>query len=128
MGLGLKFNPTNQPSLVCDLQEPYRPLIDGFLVTYSKQVEKKDIEANYKRKKPRLFLKHKESSKLIVGLNSLLDIEIEKQRSRQFENNLKVRTVVKRDVEGLANSIRKDYRKWHPTNLFKIFTHNNYDL
>jgi len=65
-----------KPSLVCDLQEPYRPLVDNFVIEYLKKLKTKDFEKNYRSKKPRIFLKHEESSKLIVELNSFLDNKI----------------------------------------------------
>ena len=104
-----------KPSLVCDLQEAYRPLIDSFLVDYIKKLKTKDLEANYQTKKPRIFLKHNESSKLITDLNSFLDRKIKKQRSRKFGDYSKIKTVIREDTESLARFLRKDIKTWTPT-------------
>ena len=106
-----------KPSLVCDLQEPYRPLIDNFLIEYVKKLKTKDFEPNYRRKKPRIFLKHKESSKLISELNSFLDLKIAKPRSRNFGKDSKIRTVIREDVEQLASFARNETLQWNPTKL-----------
>ena len=106
-----------KPSLVCDLQEPYRPLIDGFLINFSKKVEKKDLEANYGGKNPRIFLKHEESSKLLAELNSFLNIKIEKKRTRQFGKSSKIKTIIKEDIEQLSRFIRGDNGDWVPSKI-----------
>ena len=107
----------SKPSLLCDLQEPYRPLIDGFLINYSKKLEKKDLEANYYGSFPRIFLKHEVSSKMIGELNSLLDTKIEKQRTRKFGESSRIRTVIREDIELLTLFFNKEKTKWKPTNL-----------
>ena len=66
----------SKPSLVCDLQEPYRPLIDDFLIRYSRDLMKRDLDVNFKNRNPRVFLKHKKSSDLIEAINKLLKKEI----------------------------------------------------
>ena len=106
-----------KPSLVCDLQEPYRPLIDGFLVNYCKHLEKKDFEAKYDGNKPRIFLKHKESSKMISSLNSFLNFRIKKQRARKFGTSSKIKTIIREDVEELGKYITKNIHGWVPQNL-----------
>ena len=101
--------------MVCDLQEPYRPLIDNFLIEYVRKLKTKDFEANYRSKKPRIFLKHKESSKLIAELNSFLENKIKKQRTRKFGNHSKITTVIREDIESLSRFLRKDIKTWTPT-------------
>ena len=107
-----------KPSLVCDLQEPYRPLIDGFLINFSKKVEKKDLEVSYKGKNPRVFLKHSQSSRLITELNSFMDMNIEKQRTRKFGTNSRIKTIIREDAELLTLFLKKEKTKWKPTNVF----------
>ena len=105
----------SKPSLVCDLQEPYRPIIDGFLIEYISKLEKKDLEAHYKGRKPRIFLKHGESSKFISELNLLLDNMIDKQRSRKFGSSSKITTIIREDTEKLAGFFRGNAKNWVPT-------------
>jgi len=109
-----------KPSLVCDLQEPYRPIIDGFLINYSKKLEKKDLEANYYGSFPRIFLKHEVSTKMIDELNSLLETKIEKQRTRKFGTKSTIATIITEDIEQLANFLRKGTSNWNATNLHTI--------
>lgn len=104
-----------KPSLVCDLQEAYRPLIEHFLVQHAKKLEKGDFEAIYRSKKPRIFLKHKESSKLILELNSFLDTTVSKQRTRKFGKYSKIRTVIREDIEKLSQFLIEKKQDWHPT-------------
>ena len=104
-----------KPSLVCDLQEPYRPLVDNFLIEYIKKLKTKDFEANYRSKKPRVFLKHEESSKLISELNSFLDNKIKKQRARKFGIYSKIKTIIKEDTEKLARYFNQEINNWNPT-------------
>ncbi|MGB9693332.1 MAG: hypothetical protein ACPLYF_00645 [Fervidobacterium sp.] len=60
-----------KPSLVCDLQELYRPFIDDYLIKYSKTFNQKDFKAEYgKGKAPRMFLKYPDSSEFIEALNN----------------------------------------------------------
>ena len=108
-----------KPSLVCDLQEPYRPLIDNFLMCYIKKLKTKEFEANYRSKKPRVFLKHQESSKLISELNSFLNDEIEKQRTRKFGSSSKIKTIIKEDIEKLACYFEKGINEWKPTLILR---------
>ena len=107
-----------KPSLVCDLQEPYRPLIDNFLIKYVTKLNSKDFEANYRTKKPRVFLKHNESSKLISDLNSFLDNKVKKQRARKFGKHSKITTIIREDIETLSQFIRNEKNKWFPTRVY----------
>ena len=109
-----------KPSLVCDLQEPYRPLIDGFLINYSKNIDKKDLEANYRGSFPRIFLKHKKSSKLISELNSFLNAKIGRQRTRQFGATSKRKTAIKEAIEQLVKFLIGSSKNWKITNIISI--------
>ena len=104
-----------KPSLVCDLQEPFRPLVDGFLLNYIKRLDKKDYDVNYQGKRPRIFLKHNESSKFISELNSFFANTVKKKEAR-FVNTRKIRTIFREDVENLARFLRKETKNWILTN------------
>lgn len=106
-----------KPSLVCDLQEPYRPLIDRFLIEYCKRLGEKDLQLVYGDGRPRVFLKYPESSKLISALNEFLDTRIRKQRINKFGSYSKLRTVIQEDIIQLARYIRGELPTWEPTNL-----------
>jgi len=102
-----------KPSLVCDLQEPYRPLIECFLINYSKKLETKDLETNYYGSFPRIFLKHEVSTKMIGELNSLLDTKIEKQRTSEYGRMSKIKTIIREDFEELGRFIRQEINEWN---------------
>ena len=62
-----------KPSLVCDIQEIFRGLIDEFLIEYSQKLTEDDFE----NKNGRMFLKQKERYKMIKAINELFDKRIE---------------------------------------------------
>jgi CRISPR-associated protein Cas1 len=107
----------SKPSLVCDIQEPYRAWIDGFLVEYCRGISKGDLQAKYHQGKPRIFLKHPESSKLIAALNTHLNRRAGKQRTHKYGSSSKLKTVIQEDTERLAGYIRGKLPTWEPTIL-----------
>ncbi|MCJ7759798.1 CRISPR-associated endonuclease Cas1 [Candidatus Bathyarchaeota archaeon] len=106
-----------KPSLVCDLQEPYRPIIDGFLIEYCQKLREKDLQPKYEDGKPRIFLKYPESSKLIGAVNTCLGSRVEKQRTRKYGSYSEIKTVIREDTEQLARYIRGELPTWEPTSL-----------
>ena len=109
-----------KPSLVCDLQEPYRPLIDHFLINYVKNLSIINFETTYRTKKPRIFLKHTESSRLISELNLFLETKVKKQRTRKFGNYSKIKTVIQEDVGQLGKYARNEIDEWCPSINFAL--------
>jgi CRISPR-associated protein Cas1 len=107
----------SKPSLVLDVQEPYRAWIDGFLVEYCRGLSSRDLEAQYHQGKPRIFLKHPESSKLIAELNTHLNRRDGKQRTHKYGSSFKLKTIIQEDTERLAGYIRGKLPTWHPTLL-----------
>lgn len=105
-----------KPSLVCDLQEPYRPLIDDFLIDYSHTIGREDHTIKYGERNPREFLKHQKSSHLIASLNTLLNRRV-KARNRKSGRFSKFRTVIREDIKELAGFLRNELDNWVPTNL-----------
>ena len=107
----------SKPSLVCDIQEPYRAWIDGFLVEYCQRLSSGDLEAKYHQGKPRIFLKHPESSKLIAELNTHLNRRAGKQRTHKYGSSSKLKTIIQEDTEQLARYIRGELSTWKATTL-----------
>jgi CRISPR-associated protein Cas1 len=107
----------SKPSLVCDIQEPYRAWIDAFLVEYCRGLSSRDLEAKYHQGKPRIFLKHPESSRLIAELNTHLNRRAGKQRTHKYGSRSKLKTIIQEDTEQLARYIRGDLLSWEPTVL-----------
>jgi len=71
-----------KPSLVCDLMEMYRYLIDNFLIQYSKTLRKKDFsmkkeDFSRKRKGQREYLKKSLAKEFMNKLNSFFESKVE---------------------------------------------------
>jgi len=104
----------DKPSLVCDLQELYRPSIDDFLIQYSKTLKPKDFKPTYgKAKTPRMFLKYPESTDLIRALNSFFETQIEIQRIKRG-NSQTFETLINEEALLLAMYIRNELPAWNP--------------
>jgi CRISPR-associated protein Cas1 len=108
----------SKPSLICDLQEPYRAWIDGFLVEYCRAVSEKDLQVKFDGRKPRIFLRHPASSRLIAKLNKYLNSKVKKQRTHKYGHSSKLKTVILEDAEQLARYIRGELPSWKPTVLW----------
>jgi CRISPR-associated protein Cas1 len=105
----------SKPSLVCDVQEPYRAWIDGFLVEYCRTVSEKDLQVKFDGRKPRIFLRHPMSSRLIAKLNKYLNSKVMKQRTHKYGSRSRMKTVIQEDTERLAGYIRGKLPTWEPT-------------
>ena len=105
----------SKPSLVCDLQEPYRAWIDGFLVEYCRTLSEKDLQMKFDGRKPRIFLRHPASSRLIAKLNRYLNSKVKKQRTHKYGSRSRMKTIIQEDTERLAGYIRGELPTWEPT-------------
>jgi len=108
----------NRPSLVCDLQEIYRCLIDDFLIRYSQKLTKKDFEKQYERgyynkKVPRIYLNHSETNNLVQQLNRYFETKIEIPRIRKGKRQ-KIETLIVEECGLLAQFIRGEKSSWIP--------------
>jgi CRISPR-associated protein Cas1 len=105
----------SKPSLVCDVQEPYRAWIDRFLVEYCRTLSEKDLQMRFDGRKPRIFLKHPASSRLIEKLNRYLNTKVKKQRTHKYGSRSRIKTIIQEDTERLARYIRNELPSWDPT-------------
>ena len=55
------------------------------------------MEERFERKGERVFLKQKESYKLIKGINGLFDKRIKHQRIKKYGKRLKMRTAIREE-------------------------------
>jgi CRISPR-associated protein Cas1 len=106
-----------RPSLVCDLEELYRYLIDDFLIAYSKKLRQKDFAAktimfNDKRGK-RIFLSKAAMNDLTSGLydyfRSTVDIPNIKRGKRQ-----EIESLINEEALLLAKYLRGEKTHWEP--------------
>ena len=107
-----------KPSLICDLQELFRQLIDSFVLSY---ILKLDIETSFINKGKRAFLTPKETGKFIVALNKLFDKRINHTRIKQFGKRTKIRTIIREEPLKLAQFLRDEKREYNPVNIMSAF-------
>ncbi len=99
-----------KPSLVCDIQEIFRGLIDEFLIDYGQRLN----ENSFENKGERMFLKQKESYKMIKVINGLFDKRIKHQRIKKYGKHSKVRTVIREEPIKLAQYLRGEKENYEP--------------
>ncbi len=109
-----------RPSLICDLIEPYRPMIDDFLLMTTRELGSSDTMVRMEYGKPRIFLNHKASSILVSKIRSLLNWAVEKPRRRGYGFKSRIGTVIDDDIHALARYILKDKDQWNPTNILDL--------
>jgi CRISPR-associated protein Cas1 len=91
-----------KPSLVCDIQEIFRGMIDEFLINYSQKLSEYDFED----KNGRMFLKRKEIYKLIKAINGIFDKRIERQRIKKYGKYSTIRTAIREEAIKLGQYLR----------------------
>ena len=102
-------------SLVCDIQEIFRSLIDDFTINYSRKLSEKDFE----RRGRRVFLKRGESYKLIKAIDKFFDERIKHQRIKRFGTHSKIRTAIREEPMKLAQYLRGEKEKYGPVVISK---------
>ena len=103
-----------KPSLICDLQELFRQLIDKFVLSY---VLKLDIEESFEKRGNRAFLTPKETGKFIMALNKLFDRKVDHTRIKQFGKKTKIRTIIREEPIKLAQFLRDQKPEYNPVNI-----------
>ena len=109
-----------RPSLICDLIEPYRPMIDDFLLKITRKLGSSDTIVRMEYGKPRIFLNHKASSMLVSKIRSLLNWAVEKPRRRGYGFKARISTVIDDDIHALAEYLLNEKDEWNPTNLLEL--------
>lgn len=99
-----------KPSLVCDIQEVFRGMIDEFLIGYSQKLKRDDFED----RNGRMFLRKKESYRMIKAVNGLLDRRVRHQRIRKYGNYSKIRTMIGEEPIKLAQYLRGEKGDYEP--------------
>jgi len=98
-----------KPSLVCDIQEIFRTLIEDFLITYHQNLEPESFEQKGKR----YFLKPDEKLKLILDVNRLFKKKVPYKR-RNYSKTTMIRTIIKEEPTKLAQYLRKNKANYEP--------------
>ena len=105
-----------KPSLVCDMMELYRFLIDDYLLEHCLKLSKKQFvtknEAMTRKKVgKREYLNDFDSKKLMHGLNQLFEAEIEIPRIRHGKKQT-IETLVNEEALLLAKFLRDERKEW----------------
>ena len=102
----------SKPSLVCDIQEIFRTVIEDFLVKHHQNIEPESFELKGKR----VFLKEKEKLKLILEVSNLLKKRIPYQR-RNYSKTVKIQTILKEETLKLAQFLRGKNEIYEPISV-----------
>jgi len=107
-----------KPSLVCDMIELYRFLIDDFLIQHYRSIGKKQLVTKNEtmtRKKcgKREYLNDLDSKKLMHGLNRLFESKVQIPRIRHGKKQT-LETLINEEALLLAKYLRNETEKWNP--------------
>jgi len=111
-----------KPSLVCDMQELYRYLIDDCVIQFAKKLRKNDFRrvyfgyTNKRNKYPRLFLKKEKHRLLEKQLHDCFEFktEIPRIRGKTHGKRQTIETLINEEVLLLARYFRNEIREWNP--------------
>jgi len=107
-----------KPSLVCDMMELYRFLIDDFLIQNYRGISKNRFvtkKESMTRKKvgKREYLNDADSKKLMRGLNQFFEFEVEIPRIRHGKKQT-LDTLISEESLLLAKYLRAEWKDWNP--------------
>lgn len=107
-----------KPSLVCDLMELYRHLIDDFVVEYCRSLKKKDFTMTHEdysshRKGQRQYLKKALAKDMMSKLNSFFESTVDIRRIGHGKEQA-VETLINEEVLLLAEYLRNEKPRWRP--------------
>ncbi|MCW4004580.1 MAG: CRISPR-associated endonuclease Cas1 [Candidatus Bathyarchaeota archaeon] len=107
-----------KPSLVCDLMELYRYLVDDFIIQYAKNLRKKDFSMNQEdfssnRKGKREYLTKQLSKDLMIKLNSFFESKVEVPRVKHG-NRQEIESLLNEEALLLAKYLRGEKADWVP--------------
>jgi CRISPR-associated protein Cas1 len=108
----------SKPSLVCDLMEPYRHLIDDFIIQHCMSLKRKDFmmkreDYSSNRKGEREYLKKTFADDIMKKLNSFFESTIEIRRVKHG-NRQSLETLINEEAFLLAQHIRNEEAIWSP--------------
>jgi len=107
-----------KPSLVCDLMELYRFLIDDFVIQYCMDLKKKDFtlkkeDYSSNRKGERQYLSKPLAKDMMNKLNSFLESTVEVPRIKHG-NRQTLETLISEEVLLFASYLRSENEIWVP--------------
>ena len=107
-----------KPSLVCDLMELYRYLIDDFIIQYCKSLKKKDFalkreDYSSNRKGERQYLSKPLAKDMMNRLNLFFETTVEIPRVKHG-NRQTVETLINEEALLFAQYLRNEKQAWIP--------------
>lgn len=107
-----------KPSLVCDLMELYRYLIDDFIIRYCRNLKRKDFamkreDYSSKRKGEREYLNKALAKEMMNRLNAFFESSVEIPRIKHG-NKQSVETLISEEALLLARYLRNESNSWIP--------------
>ena len=107
-----------KPSLVCDLMELYRYLVDDFVIQFCQGLEERDFtvkseSVSRKRKGKREYLNSSKTRELESGLNGLFEGWVDVSRIRHGSRQA-LGTLINEEALLLAKYLRDEKEFWVP--------------
>jgi len=107
-----------KPSLVCDLQELYRCLIDDFVIQFCQGLGKKDFtvkseSVSRKRRGKREYLNDAKTRRLMKELQEYFELKVEIPLIRHGMIQ-RIETIINEEALLLAKYLRDEIQTWIP--------------
>ena len=107
-----------KPSLVCDLQELYRYLVDDFVIQFCQGLKKKDFtvkseSVSLKRKGKREYLNDAETRRMMKELNGYFESKVKIPLIR-YGKRQRIETLINEEALLLAKFLRDEKKSWIP--------------
>lgn len=107
-----------KPSLICDFQELYRYLIDGFLIEYCQKIKPKNFvlkteNLSRTKKGKRQYLNDQSTRDLIASLNRFFSTKTETPRIRHGTRQ-EIETLICEEALLFAKYLRNETQTWKP--------------
>ena len=107
-----------KPSLVCDLEELYRYLVDGFVVEYCEGLKKKDFTSKTEsisksRMGKRVYLNDGKTREFMVLLNELFESTVEVPRLKHGDKQ-SIGSLIREEAFLLTKYLRGERNGWIP--------------
>ena len=108
----------SKPSLVCDLEELYRYLVDDFVLDYVQTLKPSDfttktVEASKNRNGKREYLNDVKTREMIRKLQDYFEKKIEVPLIRHSKRQ-RIETLINEETLILAKYIRDEKDSWNP--------------
>jgi len=107
-----------KPSLVCDLQELFRYLVDAFVIQYCQGLKESDFtvkseSVSRKKKGKREYLNDKETRRMMKDLEGFFESKVEIPLIRHGQKQ-RIETLINEEALLLAKYMRNEKDNWIP--------------